>query len=82
MKKAMELTLQTVIVGVILLVVLAVVLFIFFRGMDGQGQIVEGNTEDLSNCFDQDEDCTFLDNFRSIIFPVFIVLKKIWIKKD
>ena len=83
-KKGVELSLQTVIIGVILLIVLVVVIFIFLRFT---GETSEGLNQTLDNvnpCIDDpgSEDCKLLDDLRNndngimIIPPVFFRRKR------
>jgi hypothetical protein len=60
-KKAIELSLQAVVIGIILLVVLGVVLYIFGSNIGKQNSIIGGQLDDVNNSISGD-DTSFVDN--------------------
>jgi hypothetical protein len=59
-KKAESMALRMVIVGIILIIILAVVLIIFGRGIGQQRDYLNRTSTDVTNC-DIGKDCTFID---------------------
>ncbi|MGM5483297.1 MAG: hypothetical protein ACQER9_00075 [Nanobdellota archaeon] len=87
-KKSMQMSLQTVIVGVILLLVLAVIIYIFTSRMGEQNEAVgdlQGSVTD--KCIDEDgnikEDCEYTKNLNEgYIIPLIpFIRKKYFLKR-
>lgn len=62
--KGVSLSLQTVIVGILLLIVLGVVLFVFMRGINGQDDVIQDNNGRIDNCFENPDACDFTKELR------------------
>lgn len=59
-KKAETMALRIVIVGIILIIILAVVLVIFGRGIGQQREFLDNTTGDVTGC-EIGKDCDFID---------------------